>query len=143
MDMAERQIWDRVLARPGQEDASPLGQLANCCRESLEVYRSLLPRTGGRQRQLLRQLVAGEEENLACLRGLGHLRGLGLRTGVQTRREFGPDALRRCWDRSQLLLGEYTARSAMGGSGAVFRQMALRQERSCALLAALLGRCGR
>lgn len=140
MDIAERQVWDRVLARPGQEDVPPLGQLAYCCRESLEVYRSLLPRARGRQRQLLRQLLAGEEENLACLRGLGQLQGLGLSGRVQTRREYGPDALRGCWDRSQLLLGEYTARSAMGGSGAVFRQMALRQERGCALLAALLGR---
>lgn len=143
MDMAERQVWDRILARPEQKEYSPLGRLAFLCRESLAVYRDLLPRARGRQRQLLRQLLAGEEENLACLRGLGQLQGLQLPEGRQTRREYGWEALRRCWERSQLLLGEYTAQSALGGSGPVFRQMAARQERCCALLAALLGRWAR
>lgn len=140
MEFAEQQVWNRVFCSQDREAAPPMGQLAFLCRESAAVYRDLLSGAGGARRRILQQLLQGEEENLACLRGLGMLQGIA----VADRKIAGPgrekrEPLRGCWDRSLYLLGEYTARSALGGSGPVFRQMAARQERSCALLAELLG----
>ena len=140
MEFAEQQVWKRVMSRQEQGEGSPLGQLAFLSRESAGVYRELLPRTKGAGRRLLQQLLEGEEENLACLRGLGKLWGVTVpHSAGNCTRECGWEALKCCWERSLCLLGEYTARSAMGSSGAVFRRMALRQECLCALLAELLG----
>ncbi len=144
MEQAQRQIWQRVLARPDRDDPSPLGQLAYLSRESAGVYRGLLQEARGTQRRLLQQLLEGEEENQACLRGLGKLQGITVPEKAHgIPRQLGWKDLRQCADRTYCLLQEYTARSAMGASGAVFRQMAARQEKCCALLAALLGRLDR
>lgn len=139
MESEEQRIWQRVFGRGGEEQVPPPGQLVYLCRQSLAVYRKLLPEARGRNRQFMRQLLEGESENLACLRGLESLRGLGIPETRVPVPNNAREALRQCWERSAILLREYTARSALGSSGPVYRQMALRQERCCALLAALLG----
>lgn len=141
MDMAERQVLQRVFAR--QEEGSAPGnfqQLVHEVRTLISVYRSLLATASGRRKTLLRELVSREESNLACLKGMAVLGGTVLRDAPSAGRRRGENCdLHSCFDGSYRLLQTYMALSAQPGIGVVFQEMAARQGRSCALLTELMG----
>ena len=139
MQEMEKRVWQRVMAQPRQE-ASNLKTLAIDTQEALGEYRQLLKAKVESIREVGRQLLKVEQENMACLRGLHYLQ-----TGEQMKVSMGnlfPVDLKRMVRRyhsARRQLMEYTARSAEPEWGCVFQAMAKRQEGQCDRLCQLLG----
>ena len=113
-------------------------------REALElaaIYRGLLPRMTGWQRELTVKLHQGERANAAALTGIGIL---SRQDGEQLKlwqpgNEDPKKLLQRCYHRSRRCMTEYLARSADGEFGVVFDAMAKREGAHCVLIAEILG----
>ena len=87
------------------------------------------------------QLYRGETEISACLRGLEILRGEdgGKLKYPQPAKEPTQRLLRGCYHRTRNCIAEYTARTVDPETGAVFRELADRAQKQCALIAELMG----
>ena len=140
--MVEAQVWQRVMAKPnGERLSEDLKPLILSARELAAAYRQLAKTSSGRQRELLRKLHEREMANIACLKGIHMLSGGGaVKTNpLPAPNESAAKLLEKCYYRSCRALTEYTARSAGGEFGEVYRHMADRQREQCALVAELLG----
>ena len=140
----EAKVWQRVAGQ--QETRTDLG-IRGLIRESGElaaIYRRMGEKLTGQEKQLARKLYEMEQSNKACLRGIALLSGIGAdskKPWVPGKGD-GKGQLMRCYHRTQHCQAEYMARSLDPEYGCVYRELALRQERQCALLAELLGWLG-
>ena len=140
----EAKVWQRVAGQ--QETRTDLG-IRGLIRESGElaaIYRRMGEKLTGQEKQLARKLYEREQSNRACLRGIALLSGIGAdstKPWVPGKGD-GKGQLMRCYHRTQHCQAEYMARSLDPEYGCVYRELALRQERQCALLAELLGWLG-
>ena len=140
----EAKVWQRVAGQ--QETRTDLG-IRGLIRESGElaaIYRRMGEKLTGQEKHLARKLYEMEQSNRACLRGIALLSGIGAdstKPWVPGKGD-GKGQLMRCYHRTQHCQAEYMARSLDPEYGCVYRELALRQERQCALLAELLGWLG-
>ena len=140
----EAKVWQRVAGQ--QETRTDLG-IRGLIRESGElaaIYRRMGEKLTGQEKQLARKLYEMEQSNRACLRGIALLSGIGAdstKPWVPGKGD-GKGQLMRCYHRTQHCQAEYMPRSLDPEYGCVYRELALRQERQCALLAELLGWLG-
>ena len=72
VDDMEQKVWQRVM-QPGQQTQTDLKPLAMESQGAMAEYRQLLKSRVESIRELGRQLVKTEQENLASLRGLHYL----------------------------------------------------------------------
>ena len=145
MEQREQQIWQRVLGDQTCQQETDLKTLALNSVETVAQLRQFLRSASPKERELLKELVEEEKRNLACIKGLNYLQ-----TGQQIRLlSFPPTEpaqkrqLVKRYHCARRAMAEYTARSAESEWGCVFRDMAQRQERQCALLAQLIGIVGK
>ena len=135
----EKRVWQRVMQQTQPENTA-LKSLAIESQEAMTEYRQLLKAKVESVREVGRQLLKAEQENMACLRGLHYLQ-----TGEQMKVSMGnlfPVDLKRMvrrYHRARRQLMEYTARSAEPEWGCVFQAMAKRQEGQCDRLCQLVG----
>lgn len=137
----EGQVWQRVL---NPQPAVPRDGLRFLRRESTALtgaYRQLMTSLSGKPGEKAGQLYREETITAACLRGLEVLRGEdgGKMKAPSASQEPALRLLRSCYHRTRNCMAEYTARTVDPETGAVFRQLASRAERQCALLAELMG----
>ena len=136
-----REVWQRVL---NAQPAAPKGGLRDLRRESAMLaaaYRQLSGSLTGKAGEKAGQLYREETAVSACLRGLEVLRGedSGKVKYPQPGKEPVLRLLRSCYHRTRNCMAEYTARAVDPETGAVFRVLADRAQRQCALLAELMG----
>lgn len=138
------QVWQRVFARQESAAVRDLRALQLAVMERLSVYRSLSGKLTGKAKERLQQLSDGEQANLAALKGIARLSGQGgeVLTPWNAQKEPAPKLLEKCYHQTRQCLTEYLSRSAEPEFGVVFRQLAHRAERHCALLAEALGLTG-
>jgi len=135
----EKRVWQRVMAEKEPENTD-LKQLAITAQEAMGEYRQLLRSKVESHRELGKKLLSGEQENLACLKGLHHLQmGNPMKLPMISTLPLDAKRLVRRYHSARRCLQEYTARSAEAEWGCVFQAMARRQERQCEWLAQLLG----
>ena len=135
----EARVWQRVRENREAAVTSEQSQLPEAM-EMAAVYGHLLKTAGEKSRELLRQLQAGEQANIACLKGIARLRRQELRGKVVTAPKEPPrKLLELCYHRSRRAAVNYMVQSTDGEFGAVYRAMADREERHCAILAQLMG----
>lgn len=138
----ERQVWQRVFARPQtREEGDALRMLALGVMEAAEDYRRLANSLTGKPGELARRLWEGERENLACLRGMALLSDGKDTFPRQIRTPAAPPEklLRKSFYRTRRAMTEYAARMLDGEFGEVFRKMSQREGEHCALILQLLG----
>lgn len=136
-----REVWQRVLQ---PQPAVPKDGLRGLRRESAALaaaYRQLSTSLTGKAGEKAGQLYREETATLTCLRGLEVLRGEdgGKLRYPQPAKEPALRLLRGCYHRTRSCMTEYTARTVDPETGAVFRELADRAQRQCALLAELMG----
>lgn len=136
-----REVWQRVL---NPQPAVPRDGLRGLRRESAMLagaYRQLMAALTGKAGEKVTQLYREEAAVSACLRGLEALRGedSGKLMYPKTGKEPTLGLLRSCYHRTRNCMAEYTARTVDPETGAVFRELADRAQRQCALLAELMG----
>ena len=142
MDELEQRVWQRVLAqRELPQERSELKLLMLEAMERKNILYRIFGVASGKQKKLLSKLLAGEEETIACLRGMCRLAGVdtGKEKAVSARKEQPRKLLQQCYYRSCRAMAEYTARSAESEFGVIFLKMAERQRTLCAMVAELLG----
>ncbi len=137
-----RQVWQRVSAPPtlGTEQEA-LHQLLLSAAETAALYQALAGLLTGNPKEQARQLWEGQQETVFCLRGLlrlGKFSGDGVRSPKLPAMPAGK-LLAQCYRRAKEALAEYAARSIDSEFGPVFRSLAQREERNCALIAGILG----
>ena len=138
---AEQQIWQRVRANREEGAKNDLRQLRREAMELAAVYRGLLPRMTGRQREQVARLHQGEQANSAALAGIGilsHQNREQLKLW-QPGKEEPQKLLERCYHRTRRCMMEYMARSAEAEFGVVFEKLAKREGEQCSIIAELLG----
>ena len=140
----EAKVWQRVAE---QKEVRIHHGTQGLIRESGElaaIYRRMAEKMTGKEKQLARKLYELEQANRACLRGIALLSGAGADSTKPWVPGKGDEKgqLMRCYHRTQHSQAEYMARSLDPEYGCVYRELALRQERQCALLAELLGWLG-
>ena len=139
MNEMEQRVWQRVMAQP-QQGVSNLKTLAIDTQEALGEYRQLLKAKVESIREVGRQLLKAEQENLACLRGLHYLQtGEQMKLPMTGSMPMDIKRMVRRYHSARRQLMEYTARSAEPEWGCVFQAMAKRQEGQCDRLCQLLG----
>ena len=136
-----REVWQRVL---NPQPAAPRDGLRGLRRESaalVAAYRQLSGVLPGKAGEKAGQLYRGETEISTCLRGLEILRGEdgGKLKYPQPAKEPTQRLLRGCYHRTRNCIAEYTARTVDPETGAVFRELADRAQKQCALIAELMG----
>ena len=136
-----REVWQRVLQ---SQPAVPRDGIRGLRRESAALsgaYRQLTASLTGKAGEKAGQLYRGETEISACLRGLEILRGEdgGKLKYPQPAKEPTQRLLRGCYHRTRKCIAEYTARTVDPETGAVFRELADRAQKQCALIAELMG----
>lgn len=136
-----REVWQRVL---NPQPAVPRDGLRGLRRESAALagaYRQLMAALTGKAGEKAGQLYREESVISACLRGLEALRGedSGKLMYPKTTKEPTLRLLRSCYHRTRNCMAEYTARTVDPETGAVFRELADKAQRQCALLAELMG----
>lgn len=136
-----REVWQRVHSFP---PTAPKDGLRGLRRESAAlagVYRQLMTTLSGKAAEKAGQLYREESAVSVCLRGLEVLRGEdgGSLRFPQPGKEPAVRLLRGCYHRTRNAMAEYTARTVDPETGAVFRELADRAQRQCALIAELLG----
>ena len=136
-----REVWQRVLQ---SQPAVPRDGIRGLRRESAALsgaYRQLTVSLTGKAGEKAGQLYRGETEISACLRGLEILRGEdgGKLKYPQPAKEPTQRLLRGCYHRTRHCIAEYTARTVDPETGAVFRELADRAQKQCALIAELMG----
>ena len=138
---AEQQIWQRVRANREEGSKNDLRQLRREAMELAAVYRGLLSRMTGRQREQVARLHQGEQANAAALAGIGilsHQNREQLKLW-QPGKEEPQKLLERCYHRTRRCMMEYMARSAESEFGVVFEKLAKREGEQCSIIAELLG----
>ena len=136
-----RQVWQRVL---NPQPATPRDGIRALRRESAVLagaYRQLMNSLSGKPREKAEQLYREEAATSACLRGLEVLRGEdgGNLKFPQPGKEPALRLLRSCFHRTRNCMAEYTARSVDPEIGMVFRELADRAQKQCALVVELMG----
>ena len=136
-----REVWQRVLQ---SQPAVPRDGLRGLRRESSALsaaYRQLMSSLTGKAGEKAGQLYREEAVISGCLRGLEVLRGeeAGKLKYPQPAKEPTLRLLRSCYHRTRNCMAEYTARTVDPETGAVFRELAERAQRQCALIAELMG----
>ena len=136
-----REVWQRVR---NPQPAVPRDGVRALRRESAALagaYRQLSTSLTGKAREKAEQLYREEAAISDCLRGLEVLRGEdgGRLKFPQPAKEPALRLLRGCCHRTRNCMAEYTARSVDPETGAVFRALADRAQRQCALIAELMG----
>ena len=136
-----REVWQRVLQ---SQPAVPRDGLRGLRRESSALsaaYRQLMSSLTGKAGEKAGQLYREEAVISGCLRGLEVLRGedAGKLKYPQPAKEPPLRLLRSCYHRTRNCMAEYTARTVDPETGAVFRELAERAQRQCALIAELMG----
>ncbi len=137
----EQQIWQRVRANREEGSKNDLRQLRREAMELAAVYRGLLSRMTGRQREQVARLHQGEQANAAALAGIGilsHQNREQLKLW-QPGKEEPQKLLERCYHRTRRCMMEYMARSAEAEFGVVFEKLAKREGEQCGIIAELLG----
>lgn len=137
----EQQVWQRVRANREETTKSDLRQLQREAMELAAVYRGLLSRMTGRQREQAARLHQGEQANAAALAGIGilaHQNREQLKIW-QPGKESPEKLLERCYHRTRRCMMEYMARSAEAEFGVVFEKLAKREGEQCGIIAELLG----
>ena len=135
----EQRVWQRVMDRD-QPDQSGLRQLAIQTQQAASQYRRLLKSRVESHRELGKQLLATELENLAALKGLHYMQtGKVLKLPAQTPMMWDTKQILGQYHIARRMLSEYTARSAEPEWGCVFLAMAKRQEQQCDRLCRLMG----
>ena len=139
MNEMEQRVWHRVM-QPPQGEMTALKPLAMESHQAVSEYRQLLKSRVESVRELGRQLVKAEQENLASLRGL-HFMQTGEQMKLPMTNTFPADIKRmiRRYHSARKQLVEYMARSSEQDWGCVFLAMAKRQEGQCDLLCQLVG----
>lgn len=139
MNEMEQRVWQRVMGQKEPENRE-LKQLAMEAQQAAAEYRHLLRSKVESQRELGRQLLTAEQENLACLKGLHYLQtGVPMKLPPANGMNWDAKAMVRRYHLSRRSLAEYMARSAEAEWGCVYQAMAKRQEKQCDRLAQLLG----
>ena len=136
-----REVWQRVM---NPQPAVAKDGLRGLRRESAALtaaYRQLSGSLTGKAGEKAGQLYREEAAVAACLRGLEVLRGEdgGNLKFPQPPKEPPARLLRSCYHRTRGCMAEFTARSVDPETGAVFRELADRAQRQCALIAELMG----
>ena len=136
-----REVWQRVL---NPQPAVPRDGIRALRRESAALagaYRQLMSSLTGKAGEKAGQLYREEAVTTDCLRGLEVLRGEdgGRLKFPQPGKEPALRLLRSCYHRTRNCMAEYTARTVDPETGAVFRELADRTQRQCALIAELMG----
>lgn len=137
----EQQVWQRVRANREEGAKTDLRQLQREAMELAAMYRGLLSRMTGRQREQAARLYQGEQANAAALAGIGilsHQNREQLKIW-QPGKEDLKKLLERCYHRTRRCMMEYMARSAEAEYGVVFEKLAKREGEQCSLIAELLG----
>lgn len=135
----EQRVWQRVMDRD-QPEHSGLRQLAIQAQQAASQYRRLLKSRVESHRELGKQLLATELENLAALKGLHYMQtGKSLKLPAQTPMMWDTKQILGQYHIARRMLSEYTARSAEPEWGCVFLAMAKRQEQQCDRLCRLMG----
>ena len=136
----EKRVWQRVL---GAQEAAPEPEQKQLLLDAMEMaaaYGYLLKNTGEKTRALLRQLLEGEEANIACLKGIARLRRQELQGKVlPPPKEPARKILEKCYHRSRRASIAFMAQSVGGEFGEVYRSMANREGQHCLWLAQLMG----
>lgn len=145
MEMEQRDmnrgVWQRVM---NPQPAVPKDGLRLLRRESALLagaYRQLSGSLTGKNGEKAGQLYREELAISACLRGLEVLRGEdgGKLKYPQPEKQPPLRLLRGCYHRTRGCLVEYTARMVDPETGSVFRELAERAQRQCAMIAELMG----
>lgn len=141
---AEQQVWQRVLAQSGEQPRNDLRQLQMEAMELSGIYRQLMASASGVRRERLKQLLEGEQQNAACLRGVALLSGRWeeILKVWNPAKESQRKLLEKCYHKTRRCMVEYMGRSAEPEFGVVFRQLADREGRHCGWIAELLGTGG-
>ena len=135
----EQRVWQRVMDRD-QPEQSGLRQLAIQTQQAASQYRKLLKSRVESHRELGKQLMSTELENLAALKGLHYMQtGKVLKLPAQTPMMWDTKQILGQYHIARRMLSEYTARSAEPEWGCVFLAMAKRQEQQCDRLCRLMG----
>lgn len=135
----EQRVWQRVIG-PKEPENRELRQLAMEAQQAAAEYRHLLRSKVESQRELGRQLLKAEQENLSCLKGLHYLQtGSTMKLPMAGAGSWDARGMVRRYHISRRTMAEYMARSAEAEWGCVFLAMAKRQEQQCDRLAQLLG----
>ena len=139
MNEMEQRVWQRVMQQP-QAETSPLKAIAVEVQEAVGEYRQLLKSRVESHRELGRRLLAAEQENLACLRGIHYLQtGEPMKLPMVNTIPVDLRRFVRRYHSARKLLTEFTARSAEPEWGCVFCEMARRQQMQCDRLCQLVG----
>lgn len=140
----EAKVWQRVAEQKEVRIHHGIQELIRESGELAAIYRRMAEKLTGQERQLARKLCETEQSNRACLRGIALLSGAGADSTKPWVPGKGDEKgqVMRCYHRTQHSQAEYMARSLDPEYGCVYRELALRQERQCALLAELLGWLG-
>ena len=139
VDDMEQRVWQRVM-QPGQQTQTDLKPLAMESQGAMAEYRQLLKSRVESIRELGRQLVKTEQENLANLRGLHYLQtGEPMKLPMVSALPADLKRMVRRYHSSRRIWLEYVSRSAEPEWGTVYGEMAKRQEQQCDRLCQLLG----
>ena len=135
----EQRVWNRVMGQKEVQNRE-LKELAMEAQQAAAEYRYLLRSKQESHRELGRQLLKAEQENLACLKGLHYLQtGIAMRLPMASPGVWDIKRMVRRYHVSRRTLAEYMARTAESEWGTVFLAMAKRQEGQCDRIARLLG----
>ena len=139
----EQQVWQRVFAVPDCRASDALEPLLQLTAQTAADCRYLLGKAV-KVREPLRQLLEGEQAVAATLAGICALSGSALPRSRQLppARDTAVRMLQRCYHRCRRCTVELAAREIDSECGAVFRQLKVREEAHCALIAEMLGILG-
>ena len=135
-----REVWQRVTNPQPPVMKEGLRALRRESWALCGAYRFLMATLKGKAVELAGQLYREETETANILRGLEVLRGEdGGRMTNGSVKEPPLRLLRSCYHRTRTAMAEYTARTVDPETGGVFRELADKAQRQCALLAELMG----
>lgn len=143
MDLkSAQQVWQRVAA-PHNPDLSPgdLHRLMLSAVETAALYRSLTSFLSGKGKEDTQALIAGQQDTLNALRGMGLL-SFGRVISVKAppiQRQNIRQVLEHCYRNARAALTEYTARTILPEFGPAFRLLASREEAHCLRILTLWG----
>ena len=141
MENREREVLQRVFARPEEPSHNDLREMMAAVVELVSVYRQLQEGASGQRKEKLRRLQEGEMATLHALKGISVLSGGGgeVLKLWQPAKEPEQKQLIRCYHKTRRCMVDYMARSAETEFGTVFRTLADREGGHCVVLAELLG----
>ena len=135
----EKRVWQRVMQQTQPENTA-LKSLAMESQEAMTEYRQLLKAKVESIREVGRQLLKAEQENMACLRGMHYLQtGEPMKLPMVSALPADLKRMVRRYHSGRRIWLEYVSRSAEPEWGTVFGEMAKRQEQQCDRLCQLVG----